>query len=97
MLRRGDLVLAVMGAANRDPRRFSDPDVFDIRRRDGAHLSFGRGAYVCVGAGLSMLEADVALRALMRRWPDLALASGKAQWNGNAGLRGLTRLALDTR
>ena len=44
-----------------------------------------------------MLEADVALRALMRRWPDLALASGEAQWNGNAALRGLKRLALNTR
>ena len=96
-LRRGDLVLAVMGAANRDPRRFSDPDVFDIRRRDGAHLSFGRGAHVCIGAGLSMLEADVALRAFMRRWPDRALASGEAQWNGNAAVRGLKRLALNTR
>lgn len=96
-LRRGDLVIALIGAANRDPRRFSDPDTFDIRRRDGAHLSFGRGAHVCIGAGLAMLEAEVALRALMRRWPDLALASTQVQWNGNAGLRGLARLRLNTR
>lgn len=96
-LRRGDLVIAIVGAANRDPHRFSDPDRFDIRRRDGAHLSFGRGAHVCVGAGVAMLEAEVALRALMRRWPDLAMAPTKPQWNGNAGLRGLKRLTLSTR
>ena len=96
-LKRGELVIAIMGAANRDPLRFSDPDVFDINRRDGSHLSFGRGAHVCVGAGLSLLEADVALRALMRHWPNLGLATRQVHWNGNAGLRGLKRLTLRTR
>lgn len=95
-LRRGDLVIALIGAANRDPDRFPDPDTFDIGRRAGSHLSFGSGAHVCIGAGLSLLEADVVLRAVLRRWPTLALRFGGAapRWNGIAGLRGLAALPV---
>jgi len=95
-LRRGDLVIALIGAANRDPDRFPDPDTFDIGRRAGSHLSFGSGAHVCIGAGLSLLEADVVLRAVLRRWPSLALrlAGAAPRWNGIAGLRGLAALPV---
>jgi cytochrome P450 len=93
-LRRGDLVIALIGAANRDPDRFPDPDTFDIGRREGSHLSFGSGPHVCIGAGLSLLEADVVLRAVLRRWPDLALAGAVPRWNGIAGLRGLAALPV---
>jgi cytochrome P450 len=92
-LRRGDLVIALIGAANRDPDRFPDPDTFDIGRREGSHLSFGSGPHVCIGAGLSLLEADVVLRAVLRRWPHLAPA-GAPRWNGIAGLRGLAALPV---
>jgi len=93
-LRRGDLVLAMIGAANRDPDRFADPDTFDIGRREGSHLSFGIGPHVCIGAGLALLEAEVTLRDVMRRWPALRLADSSPQWNGNAGLRGLARMTV---
>ena len=93
-LRRGDLVIALIGAANRDPDRFADPDTFDIGRRAGSHLSFGSGAHVCIGAGLSLLEADVVLRAVLRRWPDLATVDAQPRWNGIAGLRGLAALPV---
>jgi len=93
-LRRGDLVLALIGAANRDPDRFPEPDRFDIERREGSHLSFGSGPHVCIGAGLSLLEAEVVLAGVMRRWPALALAEPDVRWNANAGLRGLARLAV---
>jgi cytochrome P450 len=93
-LRRGDLVIALIGAANRDPGRFPDPDTFDIGRREGSHLSFGSGPHVCIGAGLSLLEADVVLRAVLRRWPHLALAGAVPRWNGIAGLRGLAALPV---
>lgn len=96
-LRRGDLVLALIGSANRDPDRFADADRVDIGRRDGTHLSFGSGVHVCIGAGLALLEADVVLAALMRRWPRLALLDPAPQWNGNAGLRGLARLRVRAR
>jgi cytochrome P450 len=93
-LQRGDLVIALIGAANRDPDRFSDPDTFDIGRRAGSHLSFGSGPHVCIGAGLSLLEADVVLRAVLRRWPGLERADASPRWNGIAGLRGLAALPV---
>jgi len=94
LLRRGDLVIALIGAANRDPDRFVDPDTFDIGRRAGSHLSFGSGPHVCIGAGLSLLEADVVLRAVLRRWPDLKRVDAVPRWNGIAGLRGLAALPV---
>jgi hypothetical protein len=93
-LKRGDLVIALIGAANRDPDRYPDPDTFDITRRAGSHLSFGSGPHVCIGAGLSLLEADVVLRAALRRWPGLALVDAVPRWNGIAGLRGLASLRV---
>jgi cytochrome P450 len=93
-LRRGDLVLAMIGAANRDPDRFADPDTFDINRRAGSHLSFGSGPHICIGAGLSLLEAEVVLGALLRRWPALGLSGSALRWNENAGLRGLAQLQV---
>lgn len=95
-LRRGELVLLMIGAANRDPARFPDPERFDIGRREGSHLSFGSGPHVCIGAGLALMEAEVVLELLMRRWPDLRLADRAPSWNGNAGLRGLARLPVVT-
>ena len=93
-LKRGDLVIALIGAANRDPDRFDDPDTFDITRRAGSHLSFGSGPHVCIGAGLSLLEADVVLRAVLRRWPGLRMLDATPRWNGIAGLRGLAALPV---
>ncbi|WP_371765623.1 cytochrome P450 [Massilia sp.] len=94
-LRRGDLVLALIGSANRDPARFTAPDTFHIGRRDGSHLSFGSGPHVCIGAGLALLEADVILCAVIRRWSHIRLADATPVWNGNAGLRGLAHLWVD--
>lgn len=93
-LRRGELVIALIGSANRDPARYTEPERFDITRGEGSHLAFGSGPHVCIGAGLSMLEADITLRALMRRWPGLRMIDAEPQWNGNAALRGLLRLPV---
>jgi cytochrome P450 len=95
-LHRGDLVIALIGAANRDPERFAVPDTFDITRRESSHLSFGSGPHVCIGATLALLEAEVTLRQVVRRWPDLRLAESTTSWNGNPGLRGLSKLQLRT-
>lgn len=93
-LRRGDLVIALIGAANRDPTRYTQADVFDIGRHEGSHIAFGSGPHVCIGAGLSLLEADLGFRHLMRRWPEMQLTAGEPQWNGNAAFRGLATIPV---
>lgn len=62
-LRRGDLVVAMIGAANRDTARFRNPDKLDITRREGSHLSFGHGPHVCTGSALTQIEAEIVFRA----------------------------------
>jgi cytochrome P450 len=83
----GDRVLAFMGAANRDPTAFPDPDRLDIRREPNRHLSFGHGIHYCVGAALSRLEAPLALGAVLTRYPRLRLAA-PVRWKRNIAFRG---------
>jgi len=70
----GDNVTTLIGAGNRDPRKFSNPDKFDPMRDDGAPLSFGGGAHFCIGAALARLEGTVAFPRLMSRFPRIAAA-----------------------
>ena len=93
-LRRGDLVVPLIGAANRDPRRYAQPDALDITRRDGSSLSFGSGPHVCIGAALTLMEAEIVFRQLLRRWPELNLADATPRWIGNPLYRGLVTLSL---
>ncbi|MDE2289596.1 MAG: cytochrome P450, partial [Burkholderiales bacterium] len=95
-LRRGQLVIGLIGAANRDPARYDKPDQLDITRRDGSHLSFGHGPHVCIGAALTMIEGEIAFRALLARLPTLQLANpqGAPQWLHNPVYRGLARLPV---
>lgn len=73
-IRPGDGIIATTNAANRDPRAFPDPDVFDIHRDAEAHLGFGFGLHQCLGQHLARLELGIALGALLRRFPALRLA-----------------------
>ena len=73
-LRRNEKIGLLLGAANRDPERFPNPDVFDPTRTPNAHLSFGAGIHFCVGAPLARLELAVTLPILFARLPDLRLA-----------------------
>jgi hypothetical protein len=93
-LRRGDLVVALIGAANRDPLRYEDPDRLDVTRRPGGLLSFGRGAHVCIGAALTQMEGEAVLRQVLRRWPGLRLADRAPRWNGNPVYRGVLALPV---
>ena len=94
-LRRGDLVVALIGAANRDPARHERPDALDFTRRPAPPLAFGQGPHVCIGAALTLMEAQAVFSHLLECWPDLALVPGAtAHWTGNALYRGLKELSV---
>jgi pimeloyl-[acyl-carrier protein] synthase len=93
-IRKGDSVMAVMAAANRDPLRFPDPDRLDLGRTDNRHLAFGWGRHFCFGAPLARLEGRLVFEALLRRYPTIALLPDALTWRQNLGLRGLDRLPV---
>ncbi|WP_239162978.1 cytochrome P450 [Paractinoplanes rishiriensis] len=90
----GDRVVAYLGAGNRDPERFADPDRLDLSRTDNAPLSFGGGIHYCLGAPLARLEAQVAFPALLRRFPALELA-GRPVRRDSLTIRGYTELTVN--
>jgi pimeloyl-[acyl-carrier protein] synthase len=94
VIRKGQAVMAVMAAANRDPERFPDPDRFDVARIDNRHLAFGYAAHFCFGAALARVEGQEAFEAMVRRLPGLELQPGPLVWRNNLGLRGLTALPV---
>ena len=93
-IRKHQAVIVVMGAANRDPERFADPDRLDIARQDNRHLAFAWGSHFCFGAPLARLEGSIAFETLLRRMPNLSLVPGPAHWRENLAFRGLTSLQL---
>ena len=89
----GAAVIAVMGAANRDPERFSDPDRLELGREDNRHVAFGWAAHFCFGAPLARMEGQIAFETLLTRFSELSLAPDEdIRWRPNLGLRGLTEL-----
>jgi len=93
-IRKRQAVIAVIGAANRDPERFPDPDRLDIRRKENRHVAFGFAAHFCFGAPLARLEGQIAFATILRRLNRLELRPGLLTWRENLGLRGLTALPL---
>lgn len=94
LIRKGQTVMVVMGAASRDPERFPDPDRLDICRQDNRHAAFGWASHFCFGAPLGRLEGQVAFSSILRRMPHLRLEPGPLTWRQNLGLRGLTALPV---
>lgn len=88
----GDTVVVALGAVNRDPDRFDDPERLDLRRPDNAHLAFGFGSHLCVGAALARMETQVALRSLLDRAPGIRPEDAAPAWRPTLVLRGLEHL-----
>ncbi|HET9731479.1 MAG TPA: cytochrome P450 [Acidimicrobiales bacterium] len=93
-VRRGSVMALLTGSANRDERRFADPDVFDIHRSIGHHLSFGYSLHFCLGAALARLEARVALDEVLNRWTDWAVDYPHAVQGRTSTVRGWERLPV---
>lgn len=93
----GSFMLLLNGSANRDPRRFTDPDRYDIHRQAGGHLSFGQGLHFCLGSALARMEARVAFEEVLKRWPDWEVDYANAERAHTASVRGWARLPVITR
>ncbi|MFG2863834.1 cytochrome P450 [Streptomyces sioyaensis] len=93
LIAEGDLVLLMLGVANRDPAVFAGPDLLDYDREIRRHLTFGFGAHYCLGAGLARMESEIVLKRLAERWPDLAL-DGLPVTRQHFGITVLERLAV---
>ncbi|MGW4735574.1 cytochrome P450 family protein [Streptomyces shenzhenensis] len=90
----GETVWVSPAAANRDPARFPDPDRLDLGRDAGGHLTLGHGIHYCLGAPLARAETEIALAALLDRFPDLALGDGELRWRRSLRARGLVALPV---
>jgi pimeloyl-[acyl-carrier protein] synthase len=91
-IRSGQWVMPMLGAANRDPAQFPDPDRLDIAREDIRHVAFGYGPHFCLGAPLARLEAQIAFETLLRRMPNLRLEGEPPRHRENFAIRGLEAL-----
>ncbi len=89
----GRTIIVCLGAANRDPERYPDPDRLDLGRSDGAPLSFGAGVHYCLGALLARLEGQVAFPALIERFPDLRVG-GSLRHRASMTVRGYSRIPV---
>jgi cytochrome P450 len=91
---RGQRVHLVLGAANRDPEQFPEPDRFDIRRDPNRHLAFGHGLHACLGLHLTRVEAEVALSRILHRLPNLTLENDEPEWEDTFMIHGLKSLPV---
>ena len=91
---KGDQVMTLLAAANRDPAVFDDPDRFDIRRTDNHHLTFSHGLHYCLGAALARVEGQVVLGELARRFPNMQLETTEPQLRDHFVLRGFEELRV---
>jgi pimeloyl-[acyl-carrier protein] synthase len=94
-IQKGSQLVILLGAANRDPEVFAEPDRLDVTRRDVRHLSFSHGIHFCLGAQLARLEASLALHGIITRFPSFKLLPQDIPWRTNTILRGPQKLWLE--
>ena len=93
-IRKGWTILCMLGAANRDPKKFKEPDTLNLKRLQNEHLAFSAGPHFCIGAQLARLEGQVATLKLLQRFPEMRLAGKPLEWASTFGFRGLKSLPL---
>ncbi len=93
-VRKGWTVLCMLGAANRDPKQFKEPDRLDLARLNNQHLAFSAGLHFCIGAQLARLEGQIALLNLVQRFPKMKLTGPRPEWASTFGFRGLKSLPV---
>jgi cytochrome P450 len=93
----GQFVVISLLGANRDPERFPDPDRLDITRPAAGHVAFGHGIHHCVGAPLARLEAEIAIGALLARFPAIRLSADTLRWRASSLMHGLETLPVRLR
>jgi hypothetical protein len=93
----GERVFILLNAANRDPRAYADPDRLDLQRAGPPHLAFGFGLHICLGFPLARLEGQIALPAVLARWPHLELTDAPLQWLNSMVFRGVKSLPVRVR
>jgi len=86
-LKPGDKVVLAYGSANRDWRKFPDPDTYDIQRRTLGHLGFGAGKHFCLGAQFARMVTEVAMRRFLERVPEYHLTQHEIAWNSSSNFR----------
>jgi hypothetical protein len=91
---KGEMVMPFIGAADRDPAQFPEPDRLDLGRTDNRHIAFGLGIHYCLGAPLARVEGQIAINTLLRRLPKLALATERPDYRQSLTLRGLSSLPV---
>jgi cytochrome P450 len=94
-LRAGERVLFVLAAANHDPQAFDDPETLKLDRSPNRHISFGTGIHQCLGAPLARIEAQVAIPAFVRRFPNYRITTDQAEWQPLLMTRGLKTLPAE--
>jgi hypothetical protein len=93
-IRKGWSILCMLGAANRDPKRFKEPNQLDLKRLNNQHLAFSAGPHACIGAQLARLEGQIAIQSLVQRFPQMKLAGLRPEWASTFGFRGLKSLPV---
>jgi cytochrome P450 len=91
---KGWTIQCMLGAANRDPKQFDQPDQFNSKRLNNQHLAFGAGAHFCIGNQLARLEGQIAILNLVQRFPKMNLAGPRPEWAPTFGFRGLKTLPV---
>lgn len=93
-IKKGQTVILLLGSANHDPEKFSEPETLAISRDEGMPLSFGHGAHFCIGAALAQAEAEIAFTTLLDRTSSLRMLDDAPAWRANLSFRGLSRLPI---